>query len=93
MGVENISGHPSYSYKGTIESQRNGGGGGGDNMEARIAKLESDVKHIDGNLVRMWDDLRELRTDIKTDFRILWGALFVATIGLAGLLAKGFEWI
>ena len=77
-----------------INQYGNGDGrGGGDSVESRIARVESDVKNIFIHLGDIKKDIRELRNDIKIDFRILWGALFVATIGLAGLLAKGFEWI
>ena len=77
----------------TTENDNSGGSIGGDGVEARIARVESDFKNILIQLGDIKTDIRELRRYIKTDFRILWGALFVATIGLAGLLAKGFEWI
>ena len=85
MSVIPINNHPDYRQ---IETQHSGGGGGG-NMEARIAKIESDVENIKGNVTRMWDDLGDFRKEMRTDFRILWGALFV----LAGLMAKGFGWL
>jgi hypothetical protein len=30
--------------------------------------------------------------DAREDFRILFGALIVVALGLAGLMAKGFRW-
>ena len=92
MAIENVVQLPG-TQRVTTQHDNGGGGSGGDGVEARIARVESDVKNIFIHLGDIKTDIRELRSDIKTDFRILWGALFVATIGLAGLLAKGFEWI
>jgi len=91
MAIENVVQLPGTQR--VINQYGNGGGSGGDGVESRIARVESDVKNIFIHLGDIKIDIRELRSDIKTDFRILWGALFVATIGLAGMLAKGFEWI
>ncbi|EAB4925333.1 hypothetical protein FG613_26110 [Salmonella enterica subsp. enterica serovar Muenchen] len=62
-------------------------------MEARVAKLESDVAHIDSTLQEMKGDMREMRRDLRSDFRILFGALITVAIGLAGIIARGFHWI
>ncbi|EHZ1491715.1 hypothetical protein K5J06_003434 [Salmonella enterica] len=59
-------------------------------MEARVAKLESDVTHIDSTLQEMKSDMRR---DLRSDFRILFGALITVAIGLAGIMARGFHWI
>lgn len=72
-----------------------GGGGGGtsDGMEARVAKLEADIGHIKTSLTEVRSDVRELRSEARTDFRLLFGALIVVALGLAGLMAKGFKWL
>jgi len=62
-------------------------------MEARVARLESDVAHIRTDITDVKADLRDLRKDGQRDFRILFGAVIVATLGLAGLMARGFGWI
>lgn len=62
-------------------------------MEARVAKLESTTEHILRELVEMKADIRELRGDAKVDFRILFGALIAAALGLAAIMAHGFHWI
>ena len=59
---------------------------------ARIAKLESDVGHIKDDIKEIKTDTREIKHDAREDFRILFGAIIVAALGLAGLLAKGFHW-
>lgn len=80
-------------------------------MEARVAKLESDMQHV----MRTLDEIkvesrlhretltrfagevnaefRAVRKEASGDFRILFGALITATLGLAGLMAKGFGWL
>ena len=40
------------------------GNGGGESMEARIAKLESDVKHIQSDITEMKPDIRETLTSV-----------------------------
>lgn len=52
---------PVVDYDPMLHNFENGGGGGGDNMlEARVAKLESDVENIKANLSEARADIREL---------------------------------
>lgn len=81
------------------------GGGGGppvdhqagvgddDAMEARVARLEASVSHIESDVSEIKSDLREIRKEARTDFRIMFGALITATLGLAALMARGFGWL
>ena len=62
-------------------------------MEARIARLESHVEHIQSDLTELKTDVRELRRADETNFRILFGALISAALGLAALMSKGFGWL
>lgn len=62
-------------------------------MEARIARLESHVEHIQTDLTELKTDVRELRRADETNFRILFGALITAALGLAALMSKGFGWL
>jgi hypothetical protein len=62
-------------------------------MEARIAKLEAHVEHVQTDLKDIKDDIREIKKDAREDFRILFGAIVIAALGLAGLMAKGFHWL
>jgi len=62
-------------------------------MEARVAKLESTTEYIQRDIAELKVDARELRQDLKTDFRILFGAIIAVALGLAGLMAKGFGWL
>ena len=65
----------------------------GNGMEPRIAKLESHFEYIRRDLDSVATDVKDLRKDMREDFRILFGALVVVALGLAGLMAKGFGWI
>ena len=58
-------------------------------MEARIAKLESEAHHIQSDIAKIKTDVRELRSDNK----ILLGTIIAASLGLAGIMAKGFGWL
>jgi hypothetical protein len=62
-------------------------------MEARIAKLEAVVEHIQSDLGDIKRDIREIRSDARTDFRVTWGAMIFGFLGLAGLMARGFHWL
>jgi hypothetical protein len=78
----------------TRPSLASGGGGPYDpGMDARVAKLESDVGHIQTDIGEMKVDIREIRKAIETDFRLLFGAIIAAALGLVGVMAKGFHWL
>ncbi|TXH53688.1 MAG: hypothetical protein E6Q97_12640 [Desulfurellales bacterium] len=62
-------------------------------MEARIARLESDVSHIQRDIQEIKTDINEIKRDARSDFRLLFVAIITTTLGLAALMAKGFEWI
>ncbi|MCB1909969.1 MAG: hypothetical protein KDH15_21620 [Rhodocyclaceae bacterium] len=62
-------------------------------MEARIAKLEASVEHIQSDVSELKNEVRGIRADMRSDFRLLFGALIAVALGLAGLMAHGFKWI
>jgi hypothetical protein len=70
-----------------------GTGAGGGNIDARIAKLEACVEHIQSDVQDIKADIRDFKKDASRDFRILFGAIIFVTLGLAGLMAKGFHWL
>ena len=57
-----------------------------DGITYKIARLEATVEYV----VR---ELGDLRRSQERDFRLLFGVLIVTTLGLAGLIAKGFGWL
>ena len=91
----------SVSYNLTIRSSiaydtvQSGSGksGGGDDMYIKVARLESDMEHIKKAIAEIKDDVREIKRDARTDFRMLFGALIFVALGLAGLMSKGFHWL
>lgn len=85
-----------------MEREQPQGGEPPDNpgMEARVAKLEAAMEHVQRDISDIKQSLRGhddkfdgLRDRMDSDFRILFGALIVTTLGLAGLMAKGFGWL
>lgn len=73
--------------------QSGGAGGIFHPMEARVAKLESDTDAIKVTIADIKTDIREMRIDMRSDFKLLFGALITITLGLAVLMAKGFGWL
>ena len=61
-------------------------------MESRVARLESDVKHIDNQITDIKLDIRELRKDVKGNFLFLLTTFAAGFLALAGMMAKGFHW-
>ncbi|EKN3681986.1 hypothetical protein OU500_000369 [Yersinia enterocolitica] len=70
-------------------------------VESRIARLESDVSYIKRDIGDIKTDIRQIRDtdlkdirqDMKTDFRIIFAAIITVAIGLAGIMGKGFGWL
>lgn len=76
-----------------LEKVRNGGGPpGGMELEARVAKLETHVEYIRRDVDALVKGVAEHRKETAADFRILFGALITAALGLAAVMAKGFHW-
>jgi hypothetical protein len=72
-----------------------GGGGGGtfDGMEARVAKVEATLEHIQRDISDIKGDVRTQRENSRSDFRVLFGAIITVALGLAGIMARGFHWL
>lgn len=62
-------------------------------LEARVAKLEASVEHIAVDIADIKDELKTLRGNARTDFRLVFGALISVALGQAAIMAKGFHWI
>lgn len=72
---------------------RRGGGEPPSGIEPRVARLEASVAHIERDIAEIRSDIKELRKADEVNFRLLFAALIAATLGLAGLMAKGFLWL
>ena len=70
--------------------------GYGVGMIEQVAKLGSDVEYIKRDVGELKTEMREMRRELRDrqerDFRILFGALIAATLGITGVVAKGFGW-
>lgn len=90
------------------EIKFNDGGDGGMSLEARVAKLESDVNHIMLDIGEIKTDIRSMdnnfkaeirRLDDKADSNFKWliGIFLTAFLsafgGLAFMMAHGFHWL
>lgn len=55
------------------------------------------MEHVQDDIRELKDAVRELSRQVNairtTDFRIMFGAIIAATLGLAGVMAKGFGWL
>ena len=60
-------------------------------MEARVAKLESDVEHIKADISDIKSDIREIKKDNRADFRMVIGMQFTTILGVIGILIKVFS--
>lgn len=65
-----------------------------------MAKIETTMDHVERGLSELRigmreirDELREMRREHRSHFRLLFGAIIVCGLGLASLLAKGFNWL
>ena len=93
------------SFRSQVESGGNPPYDGG--MEARIAKLEATMEHVqrdvteiktilrgqEGKFDGMRDRMDGVRDRMERDFRLLFGVIITVALGLAGLMAKGFHWL
>lgn len=68
----------------------------GDMLESRVAVLEEIARGTRETLVRierhMTEGFKDVRDKQERDFRIMFGALIAAVLGLAALVARGFHW-
>ncbi|WP_058912873.1 hypothetical protein [Entomohabitans teleogrylli] len=61
--------------------------------DSRLSRIEADIDHVKSMLRDIKDDAREVRQDMRSDFKLLFGALIAAVLGLAGIMAHGFGWL
>jgi hypothetical protein len=87
-----LPGKPAAHQQGTTGGTPPGGGTFPP-MEARVARLEASVEHIERDIAEMKIDGRSLRDRVERDFRITWAGIMALGLGLAGLMAKGFGWL
>ena len=71
------------------------GGGGEPPMELseRVIRVEEKLTGVDKRLELVEKDLRSLASKVDSHFLVLAGMIIGLGLGLAGLMAKGFEWL
>ncbi len=88
-------------------SNEGSAGGGGDNLDGRVAKLESGMEHLIREVGECRQDIRELRSEmrdirseikteiggLRSDFRWMLAAYASGFMILLGVMAKGFHWL
>lgn len=53
--------------------------------EQRMTRVETALENLS-------NDVKEIKKDIKTDFRWIFGIILASNAGLFGLMAHGFKW-
>lgn len=66
-------------------------------IQRDVAEIKSDIRDMKNAWIAFKDDVngefKTVRSEMKSDFRILFGAIITVALALAGLLAKGFGWV
>ena len=70
--------------------QSGGGGGTSDGMEARMAKVEAAVEHIQTGVYDLKNDVRELRTEVRSNFWRLISTGAGSVVLIVGMLITGY---
>ena len=70
-----------------------GGGPAGSPLEPRVAKVEAAVEHIERDIADIKAEMRTMRANARSDFRLLFGTIISVALGLAALLSKGLHWL
>lgn len=63
-----------------------------DKIDTRVALLEQSIGHINQTLIRIENDSKEFRREIKNDFRWMIGLMIAFGSGIIGVMAHGFHW-
>lgn len=56
--------------------------------EQRMTRVESSIERLDKTTNDLMYEVKEIRKDMKSDFRWLLGMM----LAIVGLMAKGFHW-
>lgn len=60
--------------------------------EQRMTRVESAIEGINDSMKEIKTEIKEIRKDMKTDYRWLFGLMLTSTGGLFLLIAHGFKW-
>lgn len=66
-------------------------------LQSDVAVLKSDVSEIKHEQRsfrhEVVSEFKEIRRDMRSDFRILFSALITVALGLTAIMARGFHWL
>jgi hypothetical protein len=73
-------------------------GNGGDKshdgrIEARLARIETTMDYVQRDVGELRTDMREMRREHRSDFRMLFSAIVTMALGMAAMMAKVFNWL
>ena len=66
-------------------------------IQRDVAEIKNDLKLTNQSIGKFGDEVnvefKAIRSEARTDFRLLFGAIIAVALGLAGIMAKGFGWL
>jgi hypothetical protein len=77
-------------------SEPHGNGGrqfGGERFEARLARIETTMDYVQRDVGELRTDVRDMRREYRSDFRMLFSAIVTMALGMAAMMAKMFNWL
>jgi hypothetical protein len=64
-----------------------------DDLPERVAVLEQIARETVAGLADIRTELRQMRTEARSDFRWILGIVLAGNAGLLGVMAHGFHWL
>jgi hypothetical protein len=77
-------------------SEPHGNGGrqfGDERIEARLARIETTMDYVQRDVSELRTDVRDMRSEHRSDFRMLFSAIVTMALGMAAMMAKMFNWL
>ncbi|MCU5772740.1 hypothetical protein N5923_12385 [Erwiniaceae bacterium BAC15a-03b] len=68
-----------------------------EHIKNSITDIKHDIREFKGEVQEfkksVHAEFKEVRRQARTDFRLLFGTIITVALGMAGLMAKGFQWL
>lgn len=62
-------------------------------IEPRLARIETVLEYVQRDVGELKGDVREMRKEHRSDFRMLFSAIITMALGMAAMMAKMFNWL
>lgn len=62
-------------------------------IEPRLARIEAVLEYVQRDVGELKSDVREMRQEHRSDFRMLFSAIITLALGMATMMAKTFDWL